>query len=270
VIDRRGLEHRLALARHVISPAADAKARVLEGLSGAPVPSPVRVSVFTAPRVALLMGLSLALGYGLGLHAAMPDTARDAPPERAGGPQAPRSLAEPSLTAPPPTTPAPLAAPANTASPLATTTGEPASDASSPLVAPAPPNSAVRPTARTSGAARSGATSPSAAPPTDATRDATVRARDELALLQRVERALRAKEAALALALLDELERRHPRSMLLEERRAARVVAECLLPMASARRPAERTESEHTAAERFLTEHRASVYADRIRRACGL
>ena len=270
MIDRRGLEHRLALARHAFSPAPDAKARVLEGLSAAPTPNPVRVGAFTAPRVAVLMGLSLALGYVLGLNAAVPDTARDAPPERAGGLQAPSSPARPSLSARPPTTAAPLA-PAHLSSPAATTTGEPTSEAeSSALVTPAPssPKPAphpVRPAARTRQAARSEAIGPSAAPPVDAARDAALRARDELALLQRVERALRAKEAALALALLDELDRRHPRSTLLEERTAARVVAGCLLPMASARRHGERT-----AADRFLSEQHASVYADRVRRACGL
>lgn len=269
MIDRRGLEHRLALARQAFSPAADAKARVLEGLSAAPIPNPVRVGAFTAPRVAALMGLSLALGFVLGLNAAMPDTARGEPPERAGGLQEPSSPAEPSLSAPPPTTATPLA-PAHLSSPVATT-GEPTSEAaSSALAAPAPSslNSAphsVRPAARTRRAARSEAISPSAAPPVDAPRDAASRARDELALLQRVERALRAKQAALALALLDELDRRHPRSTLLEERTAARVVAGCLLPMASARRPGERT-----AADRFLSEQHASVYADRVRRACGL
>jgi hypothetical protein len=82
----------------------------------------------------------------------------------------------------------------------------------------------------------------------------------ELALLQRAERALRSEDPALALSLLSELERDHPRAALAEERRAARVMANC-----QAREP-----TAPLAAERFLREAPDSVYTDRVRTLCGL
>jgi hypothetical protein len=82
----------------------------------------------------------------------------------------------------------------------------------------------------------------------------------ELALLRRVERAIRANEAALALALLAELDEHFPETTLDEERLAARRLAECHAgkPDASSR------------ARRFLVEHATSVYRQRIELACGL
>jgi hypothetical protein len=79
-----------------------------------------------------------------------------------------------------------------------------------------------------------------------------------LALLARVERAIRASEPELALTLLAELERRHPRSSLVEERAAARLLAGCLRGDSTAR----------ARAERFVREHAASVYVERVRRSC--
>lgn len=83
---------------------------------------------------------------------------------------------------------------------------------------------------------------------------------DELALLQRVERALRKGDPALALALLRELDERFPESRLVEERLAARHMADCRIeaPDAVAR------------ARRFLDEHPLSVYRQRIQLACPL
>jgi hypothetical protein len=83
---------------------------------------------------------------------------------------------------------------------------------------------------------------------------------EELALLERAERAIRSDQAALALSFLDELDQRFPKSSLLEERTAARVLADCALgePLARAR------------AERYLRDRQASVYADRVRRLCKL
>jgi len=82
---------------------------------------------------------------------------------------------------------------------------------------------------------------------------------EELALLQRVERALRAKRSSVAVALLGELDERFPRTRLGEERQVARLIAECQLqlPEASQR------------GERFLEERGASVYASRVRAACA-
>ena len=82
----------------------------------------------------------------------------------------------------------------------------------------------------------------------------------ELVLLQRAERAVRAGNAALALALTGELEERYPRSRLLEERRAIELMAHC---------EAKATDASARAA-RFLREHSHSVYAGRIRTLCPI
>jgi hypothetical protein len=105
-----------------------------------------------------------------------------------------------------------------------------------PIVAPAP-SARARPTARRS--------------------DAFER---ELALLQRAERAIRNEDPALALSLLGELEREYPRAALAEERKAARVMANC-----QANEP-----TAALAAERFLREAPSSVYSDRVRALCRL
>jgi hypothetical protein len=91
---------------------------------------------------------------------------------------------------------------------------------------------------------------PSTAQPLDA----------ELALLRRVERALRNGDPALALALLAELDDRYPQTRLAEERLAARTIADCRLdhPDAAAR------------ARAFLRERPASVYSERVQSACAL
>jgi hypothetical protein len=82
----------------------------------------------------------------------------------------------------------------------------------------------------------------------------------ELALLARVERALRNDDAALALALLAELEQRFPKTMLDEERTAARLMSHCI----------QKRDGAAPAARAFLSEHRASVYASRLRAVCEL
>jgi hypothetical protein len=83
---------------------------------------------------------------------------------------------------------------------------------------------------------------------------------DELALLRRVERALRNNDPALARALLGELDERFPDSRLGEERSAARRIADC--------RSGEPGAGE--SARAFLREHGASVYRKRIVLACAL
>ena len=82
--------------------------------------------------------------------------------------------------------------------------------------------------------------------------------RDELLLLQRAERAVRASNSALALALIGELEENYPRSVLLEERRAIELMAHCA---AGATDGAAR-------ARRFERDHPRSVYAERITELC--
>jgi hypothetical protein len=82
---------------------------------------------------------------------------------------------------------------------------------------------------------------------------------EELALLQRAERALRAGEAELALSFVSELERRYPESPFREERGAARVMAECALGRPGAR----------DRAVTFLRDRPASVYSDRVHQLCS-
>lgn len=81
---------------------------------------------------------------------------------------------------------------------------------------------------------------------------------EELALLARAERAVRADNSALALVLIDELEARFPISRLLEERRAIELLAHCAARASDARQRA----------ERFLRQHPRSVYAERIAALC--
>jgi hypothetical protein len=83
---------------------------------------------------------------------------------------------------------------------------------------------------------------------------------DELALLRRVERALRNADPALALALLGELDERFPESRLVEEREAARLMANCRMQSPDA--------VGH--ARTFLHEHPASVYRQRVQLACEM
>jgi hypothetical protein len=83
---------------------------------------------------------------------------------------------------------------------------------------------------------------------------------DELALLQRAERALRAGTPELSLSFLDDLDRRYPKTRFVEERAAARLMARCA-----------RGEPDTRAdAELFLRDRRTSVYSDRVRELCGL
>jgi len=82
--------------------------------------------------------------------------------------------------------------------------------------------------------------------------------REELMLLQRAERAVRADNAALALALISELEARYPRSTLLEERRAIELMAYCVAGASDGR----------ARAQHFIHAHPRSVYAARIAELC--
>jgi hypothetical protein len=84
---------------------------------------------------------------------------------------------------------------------------------------------------------------------------------EELALLRRAERAIRSKNALLAHGLLRELEQRFPKGKLIEERTAARVMANCqqLEPEAARR-----------AGEAYLKQANSGVYRERVRQLCGL
>jgi hypothetical protein len=79
-------------------------------------------------------------------------------------------------------------------------------------------------------------------------------------LLQRAERAIRSNEPELALSFLDDIDRRYPKTRLVEERTAARLMARCV-----------RAEPEARAqAEQFLTAQPMSVYRDRVHALCKL
>jgi hypothetical protein len=88
----------------------------------------------------------------------------------------------------------------------------------------------------------------------------------EVALLGRAERAIRAGEAALALALLDQLDREFSSPALGVERTAARALARC---EASRSGSAAERAAARSAARELLTQG-SSLYADRVRKLCGL
>lgn len=82
---------------------------------------------------------------------------------------------------------------------------------------------------------------------------------EELRTLRRVERAQRSGNPRLALALLDELDRDRPRGQLMEERAAARAVAECQSGFGAAR---------SEIAAQFRKQYGSSVYLTRVEAAC--
>jgi hypothetical protein len=191
--------------------------------------------------VAVLVGIGFGAGYWLGVH------------QGASGP-GPAASGSVVATSSSPQSPAPEPAPEPT------------------LPAPLPPSSAP-PREAAAELEHTNDTAPRAAEPTRPPRARSHAAPgtakpgtakngfgDEVALLQRAERALRAGEAELALSFVHELERRYPGSPLREERAAARVMAECALNRAGAR-------------ERgvmFLRDRPASVYSDRVHQLCTL
>jgi hypothetical protein len=81
---------------------------------------------------------------------------------------------------------------------------------------------------------------------------------DELSLLERAERAVRARHPQLAIALTAELSQRHPTSALHEERRAIELMAHCQSGAAETA----------ALAERFTARYPDSVYAERISGEC--
>ena len=84
---------------------------------------------------------------------------------------------------------------------------------------------------------------------------------EEVELLRAAQQALRSGNPSGALQLLDELARKHPEGALLEEREAARVLAQCA---------SGRSASATKAARVFLKAHPRSAYAGRVRSGCGL
>lgn len=83
---------------------------------------------------------------------------------------------------------------------------------------------------------------------------------EEVRQLRRVERAIRESNPRLALVLLDDLDHVLPAGQLLEERRAASIMANCQLSADAARADA----------REFVAKHAASAYLTRVTEICGL
>jgi hypothetical protein len=83
---------------------------------------------------------------------------------------------------------------------------------------------------------------------------------EELSLLSRARRALNRDQANLALGIVLSLDERFPNGVLMEEREATRILCLCALA---------RTDEARSRAQRFLTLHAASVYAERVRGSCA-
>jgi hypothetical protein len=263
VADADDIERSLALAREALLPPEGALERVHVQVTkdrwvdagGARVPRGV-----TKLTTTVLVGAGFVAGYWLGLHRS--DVSSASPP-----------AATPTMS--PGVSPAtsPATSPAVSPAPAPTQSGDwvkgPASEPQPPAepvpllersALGSPPPSSARSRAPASGATAESAEASGRALHPRRARPPTDPPLDELTLLSRAERALRAGEAALALTFLDELDRRLPRSTLLEERRAARLLADCLLAVPGA--PAR--------AQQFLHQHRGSVYSDRLQSTCAL
>jgi hypothetical protein len=286
VAEADDIERSLAIAREAMLPPAGAqervraqvaKGRALDTAAGARVASPRGVTKWTTT---VLVGASFLAGYWLGLHRS--DVSSEGAPVAALPTLSPTLLPTAS-----PTLSLDLAQGSESARQSGADGSSPREDGSRgslPLDVRSPERgvegaasgveSAVGSSAGAAGPGRSTPQPATLAPADPRLARAPLgravlsrRARpeveaplDELTLLSRVERALRAGEAALALTFLDELDRRVPRSTLLEERSAARRLADCMLeaPGAPAR------------AAQFLREHRASVYSARLQSTCAL
>jgi hypothetical protein len=241
------LERQLELTRAAYTPPPDMHDRVLEKflLGRAPAMPAATLAergatsgpswaALRARGLKTLVGMGLvSLGFAAGWQA---NAARDLPPPP---PHALHDVAPEALVLLAPETEGAIGAPlaSEAAARPALGSASRASDGS---------------TARASRAARALAPRPAPPPPGDS-------AGGELALLQRAERAVRADNAALGLALIAELEAKYPRSKLLEERRAIELMAQC---GAGATDGAAR-------AERFLREQPRSIYAARIEKLCS-
>jgi hypothetical protein len=269
------LDETLELARATLAPsfADDARLRRALGLTPAGFPSPAVELRVAAPRAGVLeprawralrasgsagvlTGALLAgLGFGAGLWLSGADERPAAQP--VGMPPASIERADIPVGNAMPPIPEPRAAGLRDDATSRDTTRR---DDTAPRHEIAPPDDIVEPP------------EPKPLPPSSARREGPVSrhapsrahaaspgANDELALLRRVERALRAQNPALALALLAELEQRFPDTRLAEEREAAHVIAACGTEEGGAR----------LRAERFLRERGGSVYAERVREACG-
>jgi hypothetical protein len=83
---------------------------------------------------------------------------------------------------------------------------------------------------------------------------------EEVRQLRRVERAIRERNPRLALVLLEEMDQAMPAGQLMEERRAASIMASCQLD----------GEAAQSHARAFVRSHDGSVYLARVIEICGL
>jgi len=265
MVDSEAVEQTLAVVRSSLGAPADARARVRAGLvaegafdtaaalarRGAVSASAGAVGV-AKTTTAVLVALGVLAGYWLGVrHEVGP---APSPSESTRGVFAApviESAAAPRAAIDGPVVGSLVTGGAVTSSPVVP---EPLPEPPAPSIVTLAPAAASGAPARSHAAApRPRATIERLAAPADPFAD-------ELALLQRAERAIRADQADLALTFLDDLDRRYPASTLAEERSAARLLARCALHEPQAR----------TRAELFLRDRPTSVYSDRLRRLCEI
>jgi hypothetical protein len=245
------IDTRLDLARLALSSTPDARARVRGRLAARGAFS--RAGAFSNARhgvpklvSAALVGVSFAAGYWLrDIQVAEPRPGLPSVVDRAPSADAPSSPAVEASSPRVSDLPTTVPARPDGAEPETRVGGQVA-----PPVASRQHEPPVSPSERRPAARHTSSASSSTAAVTSG----------ELALMRRAERAIRAGDPTLALILLDQLERDYPRSVLGEERAAARILVECL-------RSGDLAQPE---AVRFLEKRPSSVYSDRIIRACRL
>ena len=210
---------------------------------GAGLFASLRESRFTMLGVGLVVGAMVGGWFGFGLGRREHDAVRarasaeiaaaPAPSIGAGAAAEPRAAPEVAET-PPEVGEAPAAE---------------SSEPPAPAVDGAPPNARARPSL--------GARAPRKSAPPLAPGSSLA---EEVAMLQRARRALAAENGALALGLVEELDERFPKGVLIEERSATRVLSLCKL---------ERTDEARQTARSFLERYPGSVYAERVRNSCA-
>ena len=262
--ERDGIDQRLAIARAALTPPAAAKYRVRASITPAAPQAPRASRVLARAHgvsklvTAGLVGLGFLAGYWLGWQRS---TAPHELPSPSAAVVADATRGAAAATDPgAPNGAVPLGA-APSAAPEAPPSPTPADGSAAPGAARDP--AANDPTASErslEAASTGGPVAPRRRPATRATHPNDDAYAAELALLTRAERAIRAHEASLALTFLDELDRRFQSSRFVEERSAARVLAECELSVPTAR----------ARAELFLRSSASSVYSDRVRRSCQI
>jgi hypothetical protein len=270
----RDMDRRLRLAREVFSPSPDHRERVHAGLVArglrpiSTTPATPATGVTSSKgsklvggwasaskaaglgKATLLLGAGFALGYWF---------AQARGPELAAAP-----IAQVAVTSPP--APADAVLPGDP--PSGMTLPEPASTPHDARTTKPTRSSTDNAEGRSSGASfRLQHPLPRAAPRPAQMREATLAPAnssdafaDEVALLQRAERAIRSGNGMLARSFIADLEARFPKTALHQERAAILVLAACALDEPDARR----------AAIAYSKSHPGSVYLDRIQALCQL